>query len=83
MAEGKRTRRSAEEVKAEKKIKFQQEIEKHREAIKVLEQKLVDLDKPPKKSKKEIKEDLGKKLLKEKSLEEIAAFMGVSLEDLQ
>ena len=77
-----RVRRSNAEVKAEKKAKYLAEIEKHKEAIKVLEQKIKELDKPTK-TPKQIKDELLKKVGKEKSLEEIAAFMGVSLEDLQ
>jgi len=84
MSEEKKTRvrRSAAEVKEEKRKKYLDEIEKHKEAIKTLEQKIKELDKPSK-TPKQMRDELLKKAGKEKSLEELAAFLGVSLEELQ
>ena len=77
--EKKRIRRSAEEVKAEKKAKYLEQIEAHKEAIKALEQKIKELDKP-KKTQKQIKAEL-LKALEKKSVEELAALAGISIEE--
>lgn len=83
MAEEKKTRirRSNEEVKAEKKAKYQAQIESHKAAIVELEKKIKELDKPTKTA-KQMKDELLKQLGK-KSLEELAALAGVNVEDLQ
>ena len=77
-----RVRRSNAEVKAEKKAKHLAEIEKHKEAIKVLEQKVKELEKPVK-TQKQIKEEVLKQLSK-RSMNEIIAvaeFAGIDIED--
>lgn len=76
-----RVRRSNAEVKAEKKAKYLAEIEKHKEATKLLEQKIKELDKPTKTDAQIRKELL--KLAEKKPLQELAAFVGKDLEELR
>lgn len=76
-----RVRRSNAEVKAEKKAKMLAEIEKHKEAIKVLEQKIKELDKPTK-TDAQIKKEL-LKFMEKKSLQELADFAGKNLDELR
>ena len=76
-----RVRRSNAEVKAEKKAKYLAEIEKHKEAIKALEQKIKELDKPTK-TDAQIKKEL-LKFAEKKTLQELADFLGKNLDELK
>ena len=84
MSEEKKTRvrRSNAEVRAEKKAKYLAEIEKHKEAIKVLEKKVKELENPVK-TQKQIRDEILKQLSK-KSMNEIMAvadFAGIEIEE--
>ena len=84
MSEEKKTRvrRSNAEVRAEKKAKYLAEIEKHKEAIKVLEKKVKELENPVK-TQKQIRDEILKQLSK-KSMNEIMAvadFAGIEVEE--
>lgn len=79
--EKKRVRRSNAEVREEKRNKYLKQIEDHKAAIRDLEQKIKELDKPtktPAQIKSELMKEVGKMDVKQ-----IAALLGKDLEELK
>lgn len=82
MAEEKRKRRTAAEMKQDRKEKYLKDIENHKKAIADLEQKLKDLDKPPKLTANQ-KRDILAKEVKKRPLEEVAKALGINFDNYE
>ena len=81
MADEKKTRRSTAEVKAEKKERYLKTIEYHKKAIADLEQKIVDLDRPPKKTEAQIRKAINNKT-KDIPVDDLMNRVGITIDDL-